>query len=101
MPDWQKLVRRHLFGLPLDAAEKDEIHAELAAHLEDSYESWLRDGINNSEAARRTLCLANDWQDLQRQIILVRRGKDTMTNRVTQLWLRGLRRFCCRREFLR
>jgi hypothetical protein len=93
MPDWQKLVRRHLFGLPLDAAKKDEIHAELAAHLEDSYESWLRDGINNSEAARRTLCLANDWQDLQRQIILVRRGKDTMTNRVTQLWLPGLATF--------
>lgn len=90
MPDWQKLVRRRLFGLPLDAAEKDEIHAELAAHLEDTYESLLRDGIGNSEAAKRTLCLALDWQDLQRKIAVVRGGKDTMTNRVRQLWLPGL-----------
>lgn len=93
MPDWQKLVCRHLFGLPLDAAEKDEIHAELAAHLEDTYESLRRDGIDDLQAAKRTLYLANDWQDLRRQIILARRGKDTITNRVTQLWLPGLRTF--------
>jgi hypothetical protein len=93
MPDWQKLVSRHLFGLPLDPAEKDEIHAELAAHLEDTYESLRGDGIDDSEAAKRTLGLAGDWQDLQRKITLVRRRKDTMTNRVTQLWLPGLATF--------
>lgn len=93
MPDWRELVCRHLFLLPLDAAEKDEIHAELAAHLEDAYESMLRDRINDAEAAKRTLCLAKDWQDLQRKITLVRSGKDTMTNRVTQLWLPGLAMF--------
>lgn len=92
MPDWQKLVRRHL-ALLLDAAEKDEIHAELAAHLEDAYESMLRDGIKSSEAAKRTLGLARDWQDLRRKITLVRSGEDTMTNRVTQLWLPGLATF--------
>lgn len=92
MPDWQTLVCRHLH-LPFDAAEKDEIHAELAAHLEDAYESMLREGINNSEAAKRTLGLAKDWQELQRKITLVRSGKDTMTNRVTQLWLPGLATF--------
>ena len=90
MPDWQKLVRRHLFGVPLDAAEKEEIHAELAAHLEDTFESLLKDGVSNSEATRRTLCLAKDWQELQRKITVVRGGTDTMTNRVTQLWLPGL-----------
>lgn len=93
MPDWQELVRRRLSGLALDPAEKDEIRAELAAHLEDAYASMLRDGINNSEAAKRTLCLANDWQDLQRKISIARSGKDTMTNRVTQLWLPGLATF--------
>ena len=93
MPDWQKLVWRHLLDLPVDAAEKNEIHAELAAHLEDNYESWLRGGIDNSEAARRTLCLASDWQDLRQKISFVRREKDTMTNRVVQLWLPGLATF--------
>lgn len=93
MPDWQELVRQSLAGLALDPAERDEIRAELAAHLEDAYEAMLRDGINNSEAAKRTLCLANDWQDLQRKISVARSGKDTMTNRVTQLWLPGLAAF--------
>jgi len=92
MPDWQKLVRRRL-ALLLEVAEKDEIHAELAAHLEDAYESMLRDGIKGSEAAKHTLGLAGDWQDLQRKITLVRSGKETMTNRVTQLWLPGLATF--------
>ena len=93
MPDWQELVRQRLAGLARDPAERDEIRAELAAHLEDAYEAMLRDGINNSEAAKRTLCLANDWQDLQRKISVARGGKDTMTNRVTQLWLPGLAAF--------
>ena len=93
MPDWQELVCRELFDLPLGTVEKGEIRAELAAHLEDAYESMLRDGINDAEAAKRTLCLADDWQDLQRKITLVRSGKDTMTNRVTQLWLPGLATF--------
>lgn len=47
MPDWQELVRQRLAGLALDPAERDEIRAELAAHLEDAYEAMLRDGINN------------------------------------------------------
>ena len=93
MPDWQKLVRQRLSGLALDPAERDEVHAELAAHLEEAYELMLRDGINNSKAAKRTLSLAKDWQVLQRKITLVRSGKDTMTNRVTQLWLPGLATF--------
>lgn len=93
MPDWQELVRQSLAGLALDPSERDEIRAELAAHLEDAYEAMLRDGINNSEAAKRTLCLANDWQDLHRKISVARSGKDTMTNRVTQLWLPGLAAF--------
>jgi len=42
MPDWQKLVRQRLGGLTLDAAEKEEVHAELAAHLEETYEALLR-----------------------------------------------------------
>lgn len=67
MPDWQELVRQRLAGLARDPAERDEIRAELAAHLEDAYEAMLRDGINNSEAAKRTLCLANDGQDSQRK----------------------------------
>ncbi len=93
MPDWQELVRERLSGLALDPREKEEVRAELAAHLEDAYESLLGEGMSESEAAKRALCLVNDWQELRRKIHSARIRKDTMTNRVTQLWLPGLLTF--------
>jgi hypothetical protein len=93
MPDWQELVRQRLRGLALDAGEKEKVHAELAAHLEETYEALLRRGMTESEAFDRALSLAGDWHDLQREIYSARMRKDTMTNRVTQLWLPGLLTF--------
>jgi hypothetical protein len=90
MPNWQELVRQRLSGLALDAVEKDEVHTELAAHLEDAYESLLRNGICESEAAKQALWLADDWQDLRRRIQTARTRENPMSNRVTQLWLPGL-----------
>jgi hypothetical protein len=93
MPDWQELVRQRLSGLALDAAEKEEVHAELAAHLEESYESFCREGLPEQVAVQRTLSQVENWFDLQREIHSARTRKDTMTNRVTQLWLPGLLTF--------
>jgi hypothetical protein len=93
MPDWQKLVRQRLSGLALEASEKEEVHAELAAHLEETYEALLRRGMTGSEAIDKALSLAGDWHDLQRGIYSARMRKDTVTNRVTQLWLPGLLTF--------
>ena len=93
MLDWQKLVRQRLSGLALDGPEKDEVHAELAAHLEESYEAFSSEGVPEPEALRRTLAQVADWKDLQQKIDSARTGKDTMTNRVTQLWLPGLLTF--------
>lgn len=93
MPDWQELVRLRLDDLALDAAEKDEVHAELAAHLEESYEAFRSEGLAEQEAARRAFAQSGDWKDLQQGIDSVRGGKDTMTNRVKQLWLPGLLTF--------
>lgn len=93
MPDWRKLVRERLSNLALEAAEKDEVQAELAAHLEDSYESLRTKGLPEQAAIDQTLEQVSDWRDLQRRIHAARMGKDTMTNRVTQLWLPGLLTF--------
>ena len=93
MLDWQKLVRQRLSGLALDGPEKDEVHAELAAHPEESYEAFSSEGVPEPEALRRTLAQVADWKDLQQKIDSARTGKDTMTNRVTQLWLPGLLTF--------
>jgi hypothetical protein len=93
MPDWQELVRQRLSSLALDAEEKDEVQAELAAHLEESYEVFRAEGLPEYEAVQRTLAQVADWKDLQRKIDSARIAKDTMTNRVTQLWLPGLLTF--------
>lgn len=89
MPDWQELVRRQLSGLALDATEEDEVHAELASHLEESYEVFLREGVSRPDAIRGALSLAGDWQELRRRIQMARAKGSNMTNRVRQLWLPG------------
>ena len=89
MPNWQELVRQRLSGLALDAAEKEEIHAELAAHLEESYEVFCRQGLPQREAVQRTLVQVADWQDLQRKILIARRREQPMQKRVHQLWIPG------------
>jgi hypothetical protein len=89
MPDWQELVRQHLCGLALDAAEKDEVHAELAAHLEDSYESLRTKGLLEQAAIQQTLVQVANWPDLQCKILIAKKGRDFMKKRVHQLWIPG------------
>ena len=89
MPDWQELVRQRLAELAFGPGEKEEVHTELAAHLEESYEVLLREGVSEPDALRRALSLAGDWQELQRGIQTARRKGNDMTNRVRQLWLPG------------
>lgn len=87
MPDWQELVRRRLSGLTLDAAEKEEVHTELAAHLEESFEKLCADGLSEHKALQQTLTHVDDWKKLQRQIQISREKEHTMTSRVSRLWL--------------
>src|SRR5258708_27537684 len=90
MHDWQELVRRRLSGLTLDATEKDEVQAELAAHLAETCEELHRRGMTEEEAVRRTLSQVEDWQKLTRLIQTVRTKENTMTNRIKQFWLPSL-----------
>jgi hypothetical protein len=93
MPDWQELVRQRLSGLALDAEEKDEVHAELAAHLEESYESLRAKGLSEQAAMQQTLEQVADWQALRRRIQTARTKENIMNDRVRQLWLPGLLTF--------
>src|SRR5712692_7756234 len=89
MPDWQKLVSRRLYGLALGAAEKEEIYAELAGHLEESYEGLRSEGLADHDAIHRTLAQVADWRDLQRRIVIAKKAEDPMKNRLRQLWIPG------------
>jgi len=92
MPDWQKLVDERLAGLALGAKEKAEVHAELAAHLEESYEALCQRGLSESEATDRTIGQVSDWRDLQRKILIARTG-GLMKKRLQQLWIPGFLTF--------
>jgi hypothetical protein len=89
MRDWRELVRQRLCGLSLDAAERDEVQSELAAHLEESYEGFCKQGLLEKEAARRALEQVSDWQDLQRRILNAKRRGNPMKKRTHQLWIPG------------
>ncbi len=86
MPDWQKLVRQRLWGLALDASEKEEVHAELAAHLDETFESLRTKGLPEHEAMQQTLAQVADWQDLRRRIQTARTKEYIMNDRVKQFW---------------
>jgi hypothetical protein len=89
MRDWRELVRQRLSGLALDAEEKDEVQAELAAHLEESYEVFCKEGLAEREAVDRNLEQVADWQDLQREIFIAKRSGHPMKKRTHQLWIPG------------
>jgi len=89
MRDWQELVRQRLSGLKLGSAEKEEVHAELAAHLQESYEVFCKEGLPEKEAVHRTFEQVADWQDLQRRIFIAKRSGHPMKKRLHQLWIPG------------
>jgi hypothetical protein len=89
MPDWRELVRQRLSGLALDAAEREDVHAELAAHLDESSEELQAAGLPEREAVQRTLARVPDWQDLEHKIAFAKKGEDLMEKRVRQLWIPG------------
>ena len=61
MRDWSALVHRHLASVRVDERRRREISAELAAHLEDAYDSALRSGCAEAEAIARAMERVPDW----------------------------------------
>ncbi len=90
MRDWHKLVSEHLAGLNLEAHERGEVIEELAAHFDETFMDLRKRGLTEENATSRCLDEVRDWHSLCRNLQTARRKEDTMTNRVTQLWLPGL-----------
>jgi len=84
MPDWERVVSHRLAQLALDERERQEVIAELAAHLEETYEGLRRDGLPERDAVRHALSQVADWSDLQRKIYLAK--ENTMNSRTSRLW---------------
>ena len=45
MRDWETIVGKELAGLALDARERRDVIAELAAHLEETFEELRKQGL--------------------------------------------------------
>ncbi len=90
MPDWKVLVTDRIGSLHLPPAARDEVIAELAAHLEDIYEEQLAAGASESQALDHALQQAANWRPLAQNIERAKRKEEIMNSRTKQLWLPGL-----------
>jgi hypothetical protein len=89
MPDWEALVGEGLADSSLASEERSEVIAELAGHLEETFEQLRRQGLSEEAAVERALSQVKNWQSLRWKIQQARLKEDVMTDRVKQVWLPG------------
>lgn len=82
MRDWKQLVRERLATLNLPSNAKEEVVAELAAHLEDSASM----DPETTESENRALARI-PWHKLLRAIERTKREEEEMNRRTKTLWL--------------
>ena len=90
MPDWHKLLHKRLGDLKLEAGDRDEIIAELADHLEETYTSLRAQGHSQHSAFQRAVLQISDWNKLRRDIQTARQKENPMTPRAARFWLPSL-----------
>jgi hypothetical protein len=73
MGDWKAIVEDRFAELALEPKERTEVIAEIAAHLEDSCEEMLQQGMTDEEAVGRALAQAGDWRVLRREILAAKK----------------------------
>lgn len=93
MPDWQTLAREKLEETRLAASQKDEIAAELASHLEETYEEARANGLAEAQASEYAMGRIGDWGKLKRRVRRAKVTEEFMNNRTKQLWLPGMAAF--------
>jgi hypothetical protein len=87
MPDWENIVANRLANLILEVPEKNEVLAELAAHLEETYASLRAEGLSQEEALHRTLSQVRNWDELRRKIQTAKKKEGKMAKRGPLNWL--------------
>ena len=90
MPDWKAIVRDRLLPLDLSAKQRQDVVAELAAHLEDLYEEQMRQGLSEREARENATSEIVRWRKLAKDIRSAKLTEGIMNARTKQFWLPGL-----------
>ena len=69
MPDWKRLVRRHLKLPPLHDQRAERIVEEIAGQLDDLYQEALREGASPRKAVRAAFAQIENWDELSARVI--------------------------------
>jgi hypothetical protein len=86
--DWNEVVReRNDRG---NRSLSEEVIAEIATHLEESYEHLRLQGLGEAEAVESALRSLADWRSLNRAIRKSRHAWRIINQRTSQLWIPGL-----------
>jgi hypothetical protein len=89
-PDWRTLVRNRMLTLKLPHDVKEDVVAELGAHLQEIYEEAIIRGLDETEATARALQQVEDWKGLVAQISRAKSKEGSMNARTRSLWLPAL-----------
>ena len=99
--DWKKLVHERVSSPNSAGRLHEDVIAELAAHLEETYEAARAQGLNETEAVKLALQEAGDWNVLGKNIKRARSAKEPpMNHRTKTLWLPSLASFAAASLFL-
>ena len=90
MPDWRGVVDQQLNMRELTSAQRDEIVAELAGHLEEICDERHAAGLSISQAADTALAEVADWPALSRRIEGAKLKEGVMNQRTKSIWIPGL-----------
>jgi hypothetical protein len=91
IPNFRLLVHERLGMLKPNSAQREEIIAELAGHLEEVYEVWCAKGMCKYDALQRSLEQEEiDWRRLSRKIQSAKCEEGFMNDRTRQCWLPAL-----------
>jgi len=85
-PDWKEIVRQRL---PLPSSAQEAI-PEVAAHLEETYDDALTEGLTAPAAIKFTLQQVEDWGALRKSICRAKCKEGPMNPRTKTLWLPAL-----------
>lgn len=84
MPDWKKLVRKHLRSLTLSPCAQEQVIDEISDHLQGVYEDARRQGHSKRASLKLALQEVGDWRVLTRGIRRTK-SEDASLNRTRAL----------------
>jgi len=87
MPDWKKLVRERLSFQHSPRESNDDVVAELADHLEETYAQARSEGLSDDAALERSLQEVEDWPALAADIRRTKPQEDNMNHHTKTFWL--------------